>query len=217
MTDWMESARKRARAKALEVFRRSRAQDAGDNLAAELAWIASENWIAGRPSRYYMASLWEIARYWSERTPAEFSFEPLPWPHCFACNQDVPCLEEDSIPDRWNKAGVYLVRAHLVDRELGGLDGPQNLVPLCQKCHRGMLSFRGYDEYPGPAEWVRRGGPLFDFLCFPASGGSLEAACRRRQFGGPLCTVPCSEDNAAEDALPWRLRFAEDGADGLRE
>lgn len=161
-----------------------------------------------RPSRYYMASLWEIARYWSERVPAEFSFEPLPWPHCFACNQDVPCRGKDSIPDRWNKASAYLDRAHLVDRELGGLDGPQNLVPLCLECHRRMPSFRGHDEHPGPVGWVRRGGWRFDFMCFPVSAPSLQSACRARQLGGPLCTVPCTEDYSPEGEPAWQPRWA---------
>lgn len=36
---------------------------------------------------------------------------------------------------------MCLDRAHLCDRSLNGLDGPQNLVPLCERCHKAMPSF----------------------------------------------------------------------------
>lgn len=32
-------------------------------------------------------------------------------------------------------------RAHLIDRSLDGLDGVQNVVPLCVRCHKAMPAF----------------------------------------------------------------------------
>ena|ERR1017187_845765 len=114
-----------------------------------------------RPDRK-LPSLWTIAEYWSGRDVFDLT---LPWPHCFSCFREAPCREEDSPRDRWNGASRYLDRAHLVDRAFNGLDGPQNMVPLCRLCHRRMMPmFRGYDEYPGPELWVQRGGWLFNYL-----------------------------------------------------
>lgn len=63
------------------------------------------------------------------------------WPACFGCAGGK---------DSWGE----LERAHLIDRAFGGLDGPQNLVLLCWRCHREMPSFRPGDEAFAWA-WVR--------------------------------------------------------------
>jgi hypothetical protein len=52
---------------------------------------------------------------------------------------------------------VRTERCHLIDRVLGGLDGPQNLVLLCRACHGQMPSFAPEDEMAALA-WVV-GGP----------------------------------------------------------
>lgn len=38
-------------------------------------------------------------------------------------------------------------RAHIIDRSDSGLDGVQNLVPLCYRCHREMPPFWNGEEY----------------------------------------------------------------------
>jgi hypothetical protein len=78
------------------------------------------------------------------------------WPMCFACLRYAPAVETDPVNERWNKATGYLEKAHLVDHACGGLDGPQNLVPLCSPCHLKMPMF---DIGHGPSAilWVRSG------------------------------------------------------------
>lgn len=106
--------------------------------------------IPVRPSRR-MPDLWRIARYWLER---DVFWVDLEQPHCFGCfNAPEP---DQSVPDaaRWNDS-VFLERAHLADRAAGGLDGPQNLVPLCHSCHRLMPEFTDGRE---AIKWVLAGG-----------------------------------------------------------
>lgn len=63
------------------------------------------------------------------------------WPACFGCVEGR---------DEWGEFD----RAHLVDRCFGGLDGSQNLVLLCQRCHKEMPSFGPEDGHLAWA-WVR--------------------------------------------------------------
>jgi 5-methylcytosine-specific restriction endonuclease McrA len=53
-----------------------------------------------------------------------------------------------------------LERAHIIDRCYGGLDGPQNLAPLCSLCHRQQPIFQPGDETVA-LEWfgLRQGSP----------------------------------------------------------
>lgn len=52
-------------------------------------------------------------------------------------------------------------RAHVIDRCFGGLDGPQNLRPLCSTCHRYQPVFDNGDE-AAALEWFDTGGsPLW--------------------------------------------------------
>ena len=60
-------------------------------------------------------------------------------PHCVGCGYLPPC-------ETWIEAASYLERAHIIDRWAGGLDGPQNLAPLCGPCHRGQPIFEPGDE-----------------------------------------------------------------------
>lgn len=45
-------------------------------------------------------------------------------------------------------------RAHIVDRQAGGLDGVQNLWLLCPECHDEMPSVQP-DQVPGAWRWLR--------------------------------------------------------------
>jgi hypothetical protein len=62
-------------------------------------------------------------------------------PACMGCSTGA---------DEWSQ----LERAHLIDRCFGGLDGPQNIVMLCRKCHRSMPSFEPGRE-DAAWSWVR--------------------------------------------------------------
>lgn len=50
-----------------------------------------------------------------------------------------------------------LERGHLIDRWLGGLDGPQNLALICARCHRAQPIFAVGDEARALA-WLHDGG-----------------------------------------------------------
>lgn len=54
-------------------------------------------------------------------------------------------------------------RAHVIDRCFGGLDGVQNIVPLCAKCHKGMPSHRPGEEGRALA-WLAHKGDWDDWL-----------------------------------------------------
>jgi hypothetical protein len=56
---------------------------------------------------------------------------------------------------RWDQA--VLERAHLITRVFDGLDGPQNLAPLCSLCHRVMPDFEPGEE-ESALDYVRNGG-----------------------------------------------------------
>ena len=61
----------------------------------------------------------KVAKYW-----AGIGRIAIDEPACFACGM---------IRRKW---GEYLQRAHVVPRALGGTDSPQNIVLLCDRCHR---------------------------------------------------------------------------------
>lgn len=100
-----------------------------------------------------------VARYWWERGDM-FPMDAADYatPHCFACCLIVPrraYAMTDTVSVRWDRASRWLDRAHLADRCRGGLDGPQNLVPLCLACHHRMPSFgSGWDALA----WALGGG-----------------------------------------------------------
>jgi hypothetical protein len=60
--------------------------------------------------------------------------------------------------ERWQQSSSYLERAHLITRVFDGLDGPQNLAPLCGSCHRYQPSFEPGQEQEA-LDWVVAGGP----------------------------------------------------------
>jgi hypothetical protein len=100
-----------------------------------------------------------IVRYWHERgDPFPLDDDDLSSPHCFGCCRLVPARlydPADAQAVRWDKSSACLDRAHLVDRCRGGLDGPQNLVPLCLRCHRVMPMFT---DGMAAISWVMLGG-----------------------------------------------------------
>lgn len=108
----------------------------------------------------YLPSLWTIASYWLDE--GKTFVVDIDYPNCFACFtpavQDMRPIE--AIPDlreRWRAITGKLERGHLVNRARNGLDGPQNLVPLCHACNKIMPVFDS-PLPPGPIEWVQNGG-----------------------------------------------------------
>lgn len=100
-------------------------------------------WMPARPPRK-MPSLASIVRHWMEcDTFPSVRFDE---PHCFGCWREAPT---------WT--GRYFDRAHLVDRQVGGLDHVGNMVPLCLLCHRVMPMFE-IDEGDKAIAWVLNGG-----------------------------------------------------------
>lgn len=95
-----------------------------------------------------MPSPRQIAKFWSMRD--EFSVDPLT-PECFGCRRAA---------DDWRSFD----RAHLVDRQVGGLDHEGNLVMLCPRpCHSLMPVF-DIDERETAICWVRDQGWLHDLV-----------------------------------------------------
>ena len=50
-------------------------------------------------------------------------------------------------------------KAHIIDRWCGGIDGVQNIVPLCYQCHAKMPAFDPGDE-PMALSWVFTSPPV---------------------------------------------------------
>jgi hypothetical protein len=131
-------------------------------LKAERERVLSPSWhpLPPRRPRRQMPSLWAIASYWHVRegNPLLLDAEAVEFPYCFACSAMAPGIDEDRpVRIRWNAAGRWLDRAHLVDRVFAGLDGPQNIVPLCYPCHKVMPSFR-VEQGAEAIRWVIDGG-----------------------------------------------------------
>lgn len=105
-----------------------------------------------------MPSLWRIACYWDERdTFGDIHLGRAPF--CFGCHKHARWHEFPTHEDRWNDASHFLDRAHLVTRDMGGLDGPQNVVPLCERCHK-MMPFFGVGDKRAAIRWIQEGGRL---------------------------------------------------------
>lgn len=94
-------------------------------------------------TRPRLPKLSAIANYWSGM-PRLVCADVFPqfwqwcadWddPFCFRCGWKAPV----ECGTGWDHASGWLERAHLVDRELGGPDAVENLVPLCPLCHEDM-------------------------------------------------------------------------------
>lgn len=165
-TDWWEPARRKALAQADEDYRYRNHLPFGfdmtifhggcKELDAKRAAIMHPDWLPSRPGRR-MPSLWKIVQHWAQKDT--FAPHPIALPACFACCSRPPGNPDDTPEDAWNNALGYLERAHLVDRVRGGLDGPQNLAPLCHACHKVMPPF-DVGEGAQAIEWVRAGGRI---------------------------------------------------------
>lgn len=108
-----------------------------------------------------MPTMWAIARHWAESSLFDFD---LDIPYCFACGQIADCdIDAATQAAMWNSAIGSLERAHLADRCDDGLDGPQNIVPLCPPCHRIMPVF-GFGEGPDAIKWVKESGGYRGFI-----------------------------------------------------
>jgi hypothetical protein len=148
-TDWWDDARIRALARTglpipaaiAEVTRNPRHY---------LRHVLGPNWLPPRGNRV-MPSLWQIAEYWYIRDDV-FDVD-LRNPHCFGCG-DRAGSQAATLRIRWQDAACKLDRAHLVARVYDGLDGPQNIVPLCGPCHR----FQPDDDGARAVAWIQRGG-----------------------------------------------------------
>ena len=167
MTSIWEAAHERARKRAVARLRSDIAREEWPHcsdaltdclLEEDARWrpkyeaIMAPGWIPKRGSRR-MPKPWKIAIYWHQRGHPVAGIITLPY--CYRCGyvfRFVPALSPEG---RWNAA--ELERAHLVDRIRGGLDGPQNLMPLCHRCHKIMPSFDP-GEGPDAMAWVMRGG-----------------------------------------------------------
>jgi hypothetical protein len=156
--DWWEPARQRALAKLstdlLSLIAKYGPDDATERYVSLLQDIKSPGWIPARPPRK-MPSLWQIAQYWDTR---DVFYVDLEAPHCFACPRPIQFRADHSPKDRWNSAAHQLLRGHLVNRKRDGLDGPQNIVPICNFCHRFMGMY-SVEDGAAAIEWVLDGGP----------------------------------------------------------
>jgi hypothetical protein len=128
-------------------------------LKARIRDIGSPLWVPARPPRR-LPPLWTIASYWAGR--GEPFAVDLASPHCFACWAQPECT--GSTPrQRWGRTRPALERSHLVGRARDGLDGPQNLVPLCVFCNRMMPAF-GIDRALDAIAWVQAGGAVAEVM-----------------------------------------------------
>lgn len=84
--------------------------------------------LADRPKRH-MPSLRRIADFWELPEP----------PACVACGWPTPA-------GAWREANRWLIRAHIIDRVMDGLDKVWNFAPICNPCHRKQPIFYPGDE-----------------------------------------------------------------------
>lgn len=105
-----------------------------------------------------MASMETVVEHWKtagSSTLPLLSVAARDWnrPFCFRCGWRMP-LPYGDIQRPWKFVAGWLERAHLHDHSGGGSGSADNLVPLCQLCHRTM------PEFPTSAEpaiaWVSR-------------------------------------------------------------
>jgi hypothetical protein len=147
--------------------------------------------LAKRRQPRRMPTCSQIAVYWAERGEPFRVY--LDSPECFGCRR----AEDD-----W----AQLQRCHLVARSLDGLDGPQNLVLLCDWCHHhqpdGDLSGRAAVFFVLMGGWVGMAIRLskysdlsldeFDDLAFrlPPPSSLVASVVRRAGFGAALDAWP---------------------------
>lgn len=105
-----------------------------------------------------------IVGYWAKKQDeGEIDWFNISMPHCVACKWRCPFTDDKqflylmeavmvneltesmyestiSHKELWEKSGRYLDKAHLVDHVNGGPSSPDNLIPLCKKCHKTMTA-----------------------------------------------------------------------------
>lgn len=106
-----------------------------------------------------MPRMWKIALHWHDHPDVFGEVDLDDVPYCFRCLREVSQAKRATPRDTWNAASRQLDRAHLVDRAADGLDGPQNMVPMCRQCHAVMPLFEAQDADEA-VHWVLAGREL---------------------------------------------------------
>jgi hypothetical protein len=153
---WWDGARAAAVAETVTRYSRGRLSD--ERFDAAMRALRSPGWVPER-GPYRLPAKWAIASYWAGRD--DWFDVDLEHPHCFACGLHGGHPEDEPDPAaRWNLAG-RLERGHIVNRARHGLDGVQNLVPLCGDCNHFMPVFSVEDDEEATA-WIFAGGFMGD-------------------------------------------------------
>jgi hypothetical protein len=154
---WWGAARHRAQ---LQLTRRWLDDEmSDDDLSRNAKAVKGYGWVPERPQRPKLARIWDIVTYWEPQGVFPILIGE---PACFACEIRVPLPPENEWGNqkRWDRASRWLERGHLVNRCRDGLDGVQNLVPLCHRCNKLMPIF---GDGPSAIAWVLRGGWVAEF------------------------------------------------------
>lgn len=123
-------------------------------------------------------NMFKIVEHWAQKQDkGEIDWFNNPMPHCVGCKWQCPftsskaelsfytaiklnaCTESlyDSIntfKDKWESSGTFLDKAHLFDHALGGEASPDNLVPLCRRCHQSM-SRTMFESKEEAIRWIK--------------------------------------------------------------
>lgn len=120
----------------------------------------------------------DIAKHWAKKQDdGEIDWFNNPMPHCVGCKWQCPFAKskeelflfkevslntlKDNLyksvhgfKDMWETSGSFLDRAHLINHSLGGVSSPENLVPLCRKCHKSM-SMTTFQTKEEAIHWIK--------------------------------------------------------------
>lgn len=140
-----------------------------------------------------MPSLAKIADYWAADGRAVATFPDvrrfalgLGEPFCFRCGWFAPIpdmfSERYATADPWTYASGWLERAHLAERFSGGSDTVDNLIPLCNICHRQMPELIA--DRADAIEWVNEWDPDSRNPFWQIATDSLWAGDNYRPFPG---------------------------------
>lgn len=173
----------------LAVARERQAREQADS-GAGMPWEELGGYSGRLPERKRrMPSLWSIARHWAGLDVFTFR-ETIP--SCFACLREVPHEIRAAPRFRWDASAAYLDRAHLVDHAHGGLDGPQNLVPMCRMCHAVMPRNFRLGDGPDAIDWVRDVGGITQFTGKVLAGLTEDKRREIEEMGGWRKAFPLS-------------------------
>lgn len=107
-------------------------------------------------SRPSLPTLDKIARHWVDHPLFEnayFQYIGFGEPYCFRCQWQPPNDDPYDDEQTWQQHSAFLDKCHLVDRCRGGSDELDNLVPLCNLCHKEMPQFAPH-QYDIAIAWV---------------------------------------------------------------